>query len=95
MPIAAALRPHPGVGQSQAHRTVSMGINAISLSLHAEVHADRWMLYHHESTFAGDGMTHAACRVHAEAGELLASFDVDAMVRPFAGGGERDGRTAL
>jgi acyl-CoA thioesterase/uncharacterized protein (DUF427 family) len=95
MPIAAALRPHPGIGQSQAHRTVSMGINAINLSLHAEVHADCWMLYHHESTFAGDGMTHAACRVHAEAGELLASFDVDAMVRPFAGGGERDGRTAL
>jgi acyl-CoA thioesterase/uncharacterized protein (DUF427 family) len=95
MPIAAALRPHPGIGQSQAHRTVSMGINAINLSVHAEVHADRWMLYHHESTFAADGMTHAACRVHAESGELLASFNVDAMVRPFAGGGERDGRTAL
>ena len=95
MPIAAALRPHPGVGQSQAHRTVSMGIMAIDLSLHAAVHADRWMLYHHESTFAGDGMTHAACRVHAEDGALLASFDVDAMVRPFADGGERDGRTAL
>jgi acyl-CoA thioesterase len=95
MPIAAALRPHPGVGQSQAHRTVSMGIMAIDLSLHAAVHADRWMLYHHESTFAGDGMTHAACRVHAEDGALLASFDVDAMVRPFAAVGERDGRTAL
>jgi acyl-CoA thioesterase len=95
MPIAAALRPHPGIGQSQAHRTVSMGINAINLSLHAEVHADRWMLYHHESTFAGDGMTHAACRVHAEDGALLASFNVDAMVRPFPDGGERDGRTAL
>jgi hypothetical protein len=95
MPIAAALRPHPGIGQAQAHWTVSMGINAINLSLHAEAHADRWMLYHHESTFAGDGMTHAAGRVHAEDGVLLASFNVDAMVRPFAGGGERDGRTAL
>ena len=95
MPIAAALRPHPGIGQSQAHWTVSMGINAINLSLHADVHADRWMLYHHESTFAGDGMTHAACRVHVETGELLASFDVDAMVRPFTDGGERDPRTAL
>ena len=28
--------------------------------------ADEWMLYHHLSTFAGDGMTHAECRVHAE-----------------------------
>jgi acyl-CoA thioesterase len=95
MSIAGALRPYPGIGQSQAHRTVSMGINAIYLSLHDEVHADQWMLYHHDSTFAGDGMTHAACRVHAQDGALLASFNVDAMVRPFAGGGERDGRTAL
>ncbi len=79
--IAAALRPHAGVGQSAAHRTLSMGINAISISFHADVHADRWMRYHHLSTFAGDGMTHAECRVHDEQGQLLASFTVDAMVR--------------
>jgi acyl-CoA thioesterase len=72
-----------------------MGINAINLSVHADVRADRWLLYHHDSTFAGDGMTHAECRVHAETGDLVASFTVDAMVRPFAQGGERDGRTAL
>jgi acyl-CoA thioesterase len=96
MPIAAALRPHPGIGQDQAHRTVSMGINTISLSLHADVRADRWMRYHHLSTFAGDGMTHAECRVHDEAGTLLASFTVDAMVRPFAPSmGPIDDRTAL
>ena len=101
--IAAALRPHEGIGQDQAHRTLSTAINAIGLSLHAEVRADRWMLYHHESTFAGDGMTHAACRVHDEAGALLASFTVEAMVRPFrdrgsgpgAGGAPADERTAL
>ena len=96
MPIAAALRPHAGIGQAQAHRTLSTGINAINLSLHGPVHADEWMLYHHLSTFAGDGMTHAECRVHTGGGELLASFTVDAMVRPFtAGTGGRDERTAL
>ncbi len=96
IPIAAALRPHDGLGQDQAHRTLSMGINAISLSLHAEVRADRWMLYRHRSTFAGDGMTHAECRVHDEEGQLLASFSVDAMVRPFGNGDRsRDERTAL
>jgi acyl-CoA thioesterase II len=95
MPIAAALRTHQGVGQSQAHRTLSMGINAINLSLHGDVRADCWMLYHHDSTYAGDGMTHAECRVYAETGEHLASFTVDAMVRRFSDGGERDGRTAL
>jgi acyl-CoA thioesterase/uncharacterized protein (DUF427 family) len=96
IPIATALRPHAGVGQSAAHRTLSMGINAIGLSVHRDVRADEWMLYHHHSTFAGDGMTHADCRVFTEGGELLASFSVEAMVRPFAeGDGARDERTAM
>lgn len=93
--IAAALRPHAGIGQDQAHRTISTAINAIGISFHADVHADRWMLYRHRSTFAGDGMTHAECRVHDESGSLLASFTVDAMVRPFAPGTAVDARTSL
>jgi acyl-CoA thioesterase len=96
MSIAAALRPHAGIGQDQAHRTLSTGINAIAISFHGPVRADRWMLYHHLSTFAGDGMTHSECRVHDEDGALLASFTVEAMVRGFAGnGGTADDRTAL
>lgn len=96
MSIAAALRPHAGVGQDQAHRTLSTGINAISVSFHQDVRADCWMLYRHLSTFAGDGMTHSECRVHDEGGGLLASFTVEAMVRPFpAGTGPVDERTVL
>jgi acyl-CoA thioesterase II len=94
MSIAAALRPHAGVGQRQAHRTLSTAINAIGISFHADVRADRWLLYHHLSTAAADGMTHAECRVHGEAGDLVASFTVDAMVRPL-GHPTRDARTAL
>ena len=94
--IAAALRPHAGIGQDQAHRTLSTAINAISLSIHRDVRADRWMRYHHRSTFAGDGMTHSECRVYDEGGTVLASFTVDAMVRGF---GDRtsaaDDRTAM
>jgi acyl-CoA thioesterase II len=94
--IAAALRPHAGVGEAQAHRTLSTAINAINLAIHREVRADRWMLYHHRSTFAGDGMTHSECRVHDEDGHLLASFTVDAMVRGFADAtAPVDDRTAL
>lgn len=96
MSIAAALRPHEGVGQGDAHRTLSTAINAIGISFHGPVHADEWMLYHHESTFAGDGMTHSACRVHDRKGRLVASFTVDAMVRAFAGDrATGDDRTAL
>jgi acyl-CoA thioesterase II len=98
MSIAAALRPHPGIGQDQAHRSLSTAINAINLALHREVSANEWMLYHHLSTFAGDGMTHSECRVHTEDGQLVASFTVEAMVRLFAGtvtAAARDERTAL
>jgi acyl-CoA thioesterase len=96
MSIAAGLRPHAGVGQDQAHRTLSTAINAINLSFHADVRADRWLLFHHLSTFAGDGMTHAECRVHDEDGALVASFAVEAMVRAFADpAGPVDDRTAL
>jgi acyl-CoA thioesterase II len=96
MSVAAALRPHEGVGQRDAHRTLSTAINAIGISFHCDVRADRWMLYHHESTFAGDGITHSECRVHDESGALLASFTVVAMVREFRGGAAAaDDRTAL
>jgi len=94
--IAAALRPHPGIGQDQAHHSLSTAVNAIGLSLHAPVHADQWMLYHHRSTFAGDGMTHSDCRVHDQAGGLLASFTVEGMVRGFAARpSSGDGKAAL
>ena len=94
--IAAALRPHAGIGQAHAHVSLSTAINAINLSIHREVRADRWLLYHHRSTFAGDGMTHAECRVHDEDGALVASFTVDAMVRAFANPTTAlDSRTAM
>lgn len=89
MSIAAAMRPHKGIGQAQAHRDFSTGINGIALSLHGEVRADEWMRYHHHSTFAGNGITHSECRVYDEAGTVLASFTVDAMVRPFPADGPR------
>jgi acyl-CoA thioesterase II len=96
MSIAAALRPHAGIGQDQAHRTLSTAINAISISIHGVVHADRWMLYHHRATFAGDGIIHAECRVYDEPGTLVASFTVDAMVRGFVDSTlHTDERTAL
>lgn len=94
MSIAAALRPHAGVGQREAHRTMSTAINAIGLSLHADARMDAWVLYRHLATVVADGMAHAECRVHDEGGSFLASFTVDAMVRPLARPAADD-RTAL
>ncbi len=96
MSIAAALRPHAGLGQQQAHRTLSTAVNAITFSLHREAHVDRWVLYSHRSTFAGGGMTHSECRVYDEGRDLLASFTAECMVRGFAAAhGPVDERTAL
>jgi acyl-CoA thioesterase II len=96
MSIAAAMRPHAGIGQSQAHKTLSTGVNALNLSIHADVRADQWLLYHHESTFAGDGMTHSACTVHDQSGALLASFTTDCMVRAMGGDPSKvDPKTAM
>ena len=81
MSVAAAMRPHAGIGQAQAHQSISTGINAISFALHGDVQAGRWMRFHHLSTFAGDGQTFAECRVYGEDDALVASFGVTAMVR--------------
>lgn len=94
MSIAAALRPHAGIGQREAHRTISTAINGIAISFHADVRIDRWVLYRHRATVVADGMMHSECRVHDEAGALIASFTVDAMIRPLDRPGS-DARTAL
>jgi acyl-CoA thioesterase len=94
MAIAAALRPHAGVGQREAHRTISTAINAITISFHADVRVDQWVLYRHLATVVADGMAHAECRAYDESGTLLASFTVDAMIRPLDRQ-DPDARTAL
>lgn len=93
--LAAAMRPHAGVGLDQAHRTITTGVNAISLAVHRAISAGDWMLYQHHSTFAGDGMTHSECRIHDQAGHLLASYTVESMMRAMATDGVPTGRPAM
>ena len=97
MPIAAALRPHQGIGQSAAHRTLTMGINAISLSLHRQIRADDWMLYHHLSSFAGDGHdARGVPRLRRGAATSWRRSVWTPWSGPFAAGsGDRDERTAM
>jgi acyl-CoA thioesterase len=79
--IATALRPHAGLGQSMAHRTLSTGVLALTISFHDHVRADQWMLYAHESPHAGRGLSYARAQIFAEDGRLLASFSQEAMLR--------------
>jgi acyl-CoA thioesterase II len=80
--ISTTMRAHEGIGTSQAHFTVSTAPMTISVSFHEPVQWGGWLLYTHESTQVGAGMSYVRGVVHTEEGELLASFAQDAMIRP-------------
>jgi acyl-CoA thioesterase len=72
------------VGTAQAHVTISTGVMAIAISFHEPVTWDDWVLYHHESTQVGAGMSYVRGQIFTDQGHLLASFSQDGMIRPMA-----------
>lgn len=80
--ISTTMRAHEGIGTSQAHLTVSTAPMTIGVSFHEPFGWSDWILYTHESTQVGAGMSYVRGTVHTEAGELIASFSQDAMIRP-------------
>jgi len=83
--IGTAMRPHPGVGQAQAHVTLSTGVLSHTLTFHEPVNAGEWMLLSHHSTHAGHGRCYGRANVFQD-GRLVASFVQDAMIRPMDSG---------
>jgi acyl-CoA thioesterase len=80
--ISTTMRAHEGIGTSQAHLTVSTAPMTITVSFHEPFQWDGWLLYSHESTQVGAGMSYVRGTVHTEEGELIASFAQDALIRP-------------
>jgi acyl-CoA thioesterase len=81
--IAAAMRPHAGVSEAEAHVTLSTGILATTLAFHDEVDVSEWLLYANSALWAGRGLVQGEGRVFARDGRLVASYTVQAMVRAF------------
>jgi acyl-CoA thioesterase-2 len=81
--IAAAMRPHDGIGQAMAHDTVSTGVLTHTLSFHEPVDATRWLLLANRSIVAGHGRTYGMGQVFTEDGQQVASYVQDNMVRAF------------
>jgi acyl-CoA thioesterase len=81
--ISTTMRAHAGVGTAQAHRTLSTGVIAIEISFHDPISWDGWILYDHESTSVGAGMSYVRGQIRDEAGRLLASFSQDGLIRHF------------
>ena len=80
--ISTTMRAHEGIGTAQAHLTVSTAPMTITVSFHEPFNWDGWLLYTHESTQVGAGMSYVRGTVHTEDGRLLASFTQDALIRP-------------
>jgi acyl-CoA thioesterase II len=80
--ISTTMRAHEGIGTSQSHLTVSTAPMTVTVSFHEPVSWSGWLLYTHESTQVGAGMSYVRGAVHTEAGELIASFAQDALIRP-------------
>ena len=79
--IGTAMRPHAGVGQAQAHHTLSTGVISHTLTFHEPFVAGEWLLLSQRSPYAGHGRTFGCGDVFREDGHLVASFVQDAMVR--------------
>ncbi len=76
------MRAHEGIGTAQSHFTVSTAPMTVTVSFHEPVSWAGWLLYTHESTQVGAGMSYIRGAVHTEEGELIASFTQDALIRP-------------
>ena len=85
--ISTTMRGHPGIGTAMAHDTVSTGVMGISISFHEPVAWEGWLLYHHESTQVGGGMSYVRGQVYTESGALVASFTQEGMIRAFVADG--------
>jgi acyl-CoA thioesterase II len=81
--IAAAMRPHEGIGQVQAHETLSTGVLAHTLTFHQPFRADRWLLIANRSLHTGAGRGYGEGHVFTEDGQLVASFVQQHMIRYF------------
>ena len=82
--ISTSLRPHAGLGTAMSHLTISTAVMTIDITFHDPVQWDDWVLYEHESTAVGAGMSFVRGQIFTRTGALLASFNQQGMIRQFA-----------
>jgi acyl-CoA thioesterase len=81
--ISTSLLPHAGLGTALSHRSLSTGVMSIDVAFHDPVTAAGWLLYRHESTSVGAGMSYVRGQVFAGTGALVASFAQQGLIRGF------------
>ena len=81
--ISTSLRPHAGLGTAIAHQEISTAVMTIGVVFHDPVHWDDWLLYEHDSTAVGGGMSFVRGQIFTRTGALIASFNQEGMIRAF------------
>jgi len=81
--IGAAMLPHAGVKEGDAHVTLSTGVMSIAVAYHGDADVSDWILYSNPSVYAGRGLAQGYGNVFAKDGTLLATYTVTAMIRKF------------
>lgn len=84
--IGTAMRPHAGVGQALAHRTISTGVLSHTMTFHEPLAAADWLLFSHRSPYAGRGRGYGQADVFTTDGTLVASFVQDSLIRAMTAG---------
>jgi uncharacterized protein (DUF427 family)/acyl-CoA thioesterase len=79
--IAAAMRPHPGIGERAAHVTLATGPVTTTIWLLDEIDVTDWLLYVNPSPWSGRGLCQGDGKVFTHDGRLVATYGVQAMVR--------------
>ena len=81
--IAAAMLPHLGFGEADAHVTLSTGIMQATVNFHDDIDVTDWLLYANEAIWSGKGLAQGQGQVFTQDGGLVASYSIQAMIRDF------------
>jgi acyl-CoA thioesterase len=57
---------------------------SVTISFHDDAPVNQWFLYANQAIWSGEGLAQGEGRVFSEAGRLIASYSVLAMIRAFA-----------
>lgn len=80
--IGLAIRPHTDtVDISQAHITISTGVNAHTAHFHERFDVGDWLLIEQRASWAARGRVHGSGQVFDSSGRYVASFSQDSMAR--------------
>lgn len=92
--IGAAMRPHHGFGEADAHVTMSTGIMSVGIAFHDHAPVTEWFLYANPAIWSGRGLAQGQGQVFSEDGRLMASYTVQAMIRRFTKAPDAMGKDA-